>query len=262
MTRTLYAGDYTFRVNDTTEHIFTQVTTAALQYMKRLHPTGHTLLDVGTGYGTGVTVALDAGLDAIGIEPAHNLYNHAKNILGRRVLHTTVDQFVKRRPRTFDFITMIHVVEHVTDPYQLLRQAYTLLNTNGVLYIETPNSDSHLLRAEKDRYTFLTPPDHIHLFSPRSLSAAVRTVFHTRPQIKTYSRPEHFVGIIRALKRGVADRTMPNDTRPPIINHSNVHGRLPFFDRVIAPFCTPILNLGNQGSILQAFVQKLDPKLL
>jgi len=46
----------------------------------------------------------------------------------------------------FDLITMLHVLEHTDSPKSFLKKAYTLLNDNGLIYIEVPSElITHLL---------------------------------------------------------------------------------------------------------------------
>lgn len=252
-----YAGDYVFRVNATALQRFESITTKVIQQMKIMNPRGRSLLDIGAGYGTGVRLAVHEGLDAYGIEPAQNLFRSARNQLGSRMKRADFDQYLKQSSRKFDFILLIHVIEHVRNPQAFIRNVITRLNPNGILYIETPNSQSHLLRVEQDRYTFLTPPDHIHLFGPRSLEILLRNCNGRTLKTSTYSYPEHLVGILRMLKSGKRrqQHLNMNSTKNTGVENSSTSMHTPFFDRVVAPQITPLLNLGKLGSILQAFVQ-------
>lgn len=229
--------------------------------MKKLNPRGKTLLDVGAGYGTFVEIGLKHRLKALGIEPARNLYRQAKVRLGNKIIHTDLNGFVKRKGKMFDFISMIHVIEHVENPANTLITLYQLLKPNGVLYIETPNIDSFLAYAEKSNYTFLTPPDHLNLFSPASLKMLLTSLDHTiELRYSTYSYPEHFVGILRELKSQVLREHVSSRWSTKKTNTKDVDmvSALPFFDRVVAPILTPLLNIGNRGSILQVYIKKMN----
>lgn len=229
--------------------------------MKKLNPQGKTLLDVGTGYGTFVEMGLKHRLKAMGIEPARNLYRHSKERLGKKIIHTDLNGFVKRKIKMFDFISLIHVIEHVDNPAKTLSILHGLLKPNGILYIETPNIDSFLAYTEKSNYTFLTPPDHLNLFSLRSFKTLLSTLdLPLKDLYSTYSYPEHLVGVLRSLKSQMFHNHVSTTGIKQITNNmkSNEVSDLPFFDRVVAPSLTPLLNIGNRGSILQLYLQKMN----
>lgn len=257
----LYTGDYEFRVNAIAKARFEELAGTILRRMKKINPRGKTLLDVGAGYGTFVEMGLKHRLKAIGIEPARNLYRQAKTKLGNKIIHTDLRGYMKRNSKLFDFISLIHVIEHVENPTETLSTLYGLLEPNGVLYVETPNIDSILSYTEKSNYTFLTPPDHLNLFSPRSFKTLLTSLeLPLKDVYSTYSYPEHFVGILRSLKSQIFHNHVSAATSTQKTNkmNSDTVSDLPFFDRVVAPLFTPILNIGNRGSILQIYLQKMN----
>lgn len=262
--RRLYSNNYAFIVDDVARNRFRAVSKRVISRLKNLNPKGTTLLDVGTGYGTFVEIAQNEGLNAIGIEPANNLFLEAKSKLGKNVIHSDLDNFSKNNKATFDFIAFIHVIEHVRNPKLVLGSLLKLLKPQGILYIETPNIDSFLAFVEKGNYTFLTPPDHLNLFSEKSFRKMLENCNGTRDvSYQTYSYPEHLVGILRILKRNLKHQTstLPYDlvgrTAKRVTRRSaeNASTRI-FFDATIAPLLTPLLNIGNRGSFLQVFIQK------
>lgn len=257
----LYSGDYEFRVNATARNRFEKQADTILKNMRRLNPQGKTLLDVGAGYGTFVEMGLRNQLKAVGIEPARNLYRQAKTRLGDKIIHADLNEFVKRNNKIFDFISLIHVVEHVENPAITLSTLYQLLKLNGVLYVETPNIDSFLSDAEKSNYTFLTPPDHLNLFSSRSFKTLLNSLdLPLKASYSTYSYPEHFVGILRSSKSKLFHNhvSTSGSTQKTNTKNNDTVSDLPFFDRVVAPALTPLLNIGNRGSILQIYIQKMN----
>ena len=76
---------------------------------------------------------------------------------------------------TFDFVTLFHVVEHFYDPDTELRNIRKVLKPNGLILIETPNSQDALLTkyaSEKFRkFTYWS--HHPMLHSHKSLEALV-----------------------------------------------------------------------------------------
>lgn len=229
-------------------------------------PHGKTLLDIGSGYGFLLDEAEKLNLKATGIEPSQVLTALPLNIQ-KHVLNLSLVDFVKQSYEQFDFITLVHVIEHVPNPKLFLTQCLSLLKTNGILYIETPNLDSHLFYAEKDKYTFLTPPEHLFLLSSLSFNVLFKSMNSQIIHTNTYSYGEHFAGIVKN-KLGFKHYSNNQKTTPTpheleknhIINNNILLSNLKFFlfDRIIAGGFYPLLNVNNKGSILELYIKKLN----
>ena len=233
-----------------------------------LAPKVKTLCDVGSSYGFFLDEAQKNGYEPIGIEPAKRFADYAK-----RDYHvfTFVGELKDyRKQKQFDIVTCIHVIEHVMNPKEFVSSLLKLVKPGGILYVETPNSDSHLLYAEKGQYTFLLPPDHLWLFSKKSM----RYLFPKNAEsiyINTYSYSEHFMGVMKALVSKYLHRTKnvssfrKFDINNPIDIKSGVKGQMNnvrkrffyyLFDKTLAPLFTSLLNLYHKGSILELYVRK------
>lgn len=64
-----------------------------------------------------------------------------QSLRGKRYVQADVMNFVSMTKETFDFISAIHLVEHlqVVDQYFFFKKLKDLLNPNGVAFIEMPN---------------------------------------------------------------------------------------------------------------------------
>lgn len=76
--------------------------------------------------------------------------------------------------RTYDLVWLTNVLEHVTDPVQLLASLRNLVAENGVLLITVPNdgSDFQEMLLETDRIPhrfWIALPDHLAYFDDESL---------------------------------------------------------------------------------------------
>jgi SAM-dependent methyltransferase len=122
-----------------------------LSRVVRLRPRAKTLLDIGAGTGLLVHEARARGLEAVGIEPSRSLVRSARRIHDVELLegyfpHPAIAD------RTFDIITMIDVIEHVTEPVTLLRDAARALVSDGMLLVTTPDVGSLAARFLKHRW--------------------------------------------------------------------------------------------------------------
>lgn len=239
-----------------------------LRMFKKLNPKGKLLLDVGSGYGFFLDEAKKLNYKIFGIEPARYLYQFSKNKLKLPIANITFEEYFKKhKAKKFDFVTLIHVIEHLNQPETIIKMIGQILNKNGVLYIETPNLDSYLFYSEKQNYTFLTPPDHIFIFSQKSFKFLIPITKNLKiERISTYSYPEHFAGILkRTIKQNIlttsvhSDKKLDKTSECVQNNYSSLIKKIKFllFDQTISPLFYKLLNIGYKGSILELYIRKL-----
>lgn len=258
-----YKKNFVYSAGEANESQIRRRAKKVLHKLKGMNPSGRTLLDIGSGYGFFLDEAKKSNLDIIGIEPSKELYKNSIKF----TRNITFEDFNREnKNKKYDFISLIHVIEHVDNPREMLQKASFLLTKGGILYIETPNLNSHLFHEEKYQYTFLTPPDHIWIFSFKSFEYLLREGNGIEViQKTTYSQPEHFMGILKKklevrsekLEAKNESKKMPfksSNIQPPTSNISRL--KYLVFDRFLSPLLTPLLNIGGYGSILEVYIKK------
>ena len=226
--------------------------------LRKLNPQGISLLDVGSGYGYFLDELNKRGLKTTGLEPSKRLYAYSKKHFNLHVLPETFENY-SSHGKKYDFITLIHVIEHVTDPLQTIQKAMSMLNKEGILFIETPNLDSHLFASEQKNYTFLLVPDHIWIFSLKSFSKLFEKIKEIKiEKSSTYSQSEHCMGILKHSSKMIvqmeASRNIEqkNIKKDKLSNLSRI--KILLFDKGLAKILTPLLNIRNKGSVLEMYV--------
>jgi SAM-dependent methyltransferase len=166
------------------------------------------LLDVGCGNGAFLLEMRAAGWDVEGLEPD----GHATAIaraLGL-VVHEGVLGDAPLARRSFDAITMSHVLEHLPDLGSDLRRCRDLLRSDGRLWIATPNLDSPGHRRYGRDWVGLDGPRHLVLFTPSSL----RSLLQSSGFIPEFLRPGRIGWLFcdsekpRAERLGVSPRKL------------------------------------------------------
>jgi len=151
---------------------------------RRIHPHGRTLLDVGAGTGLLVAEARRRGYRAVGVEPSRTLVEAAA-----RVNHVDLVQGVFPHPelhgRRFDLIFLVDVIEHVSQPAELVEACAESLTPSGVLLLVTPDIGSLTARLLGKRWWHLRLA-HVSYFDKRSIGrmlerAGLEPVFRCRP---------------------------------------------------------------------------------
>ncbi len=73
----------------------------------------------------------------------------------------------------FDAIIINHVIEHVHDVEELLKNCFKKLKKGGRLVVATPNTDNWQHRLYKKDWFQLDPPRHLHLFNIKNLEKII-----------------------------------------------------------------------------------------
>lgn len=134
------------------------------------------LLDIGCGNGRILEAA--NGWTSVGVEPGASFAANASKF-GK--VYSSINEVSS----TFDAILILAVLEHVVDPFQLLKSAFGLAKPEALLIIEVPNGHhieawvlDLLLRISGRPWTVRTAPlqtpFHLSEFSKKSLTLAVQ----------------------------------------------------------------------------------------
>ena len=260
-----YYVNHTTKTDDMTNKRLRSRAGHVLSICRCNNPNAEKLLDIGCGSGIFLDEVRIAKLNGIGIESSAMLSNFAKNHYAA-VVYT--DYFPSKRTHRFygwaDIVILSHVLEHVQNPRQFLEETLMCLSPHGMLVIETPNADSFLCLLERENYTFLTPPEHLCLYSLKSLIVVFNEIQqHVKiVKIETFSEPEHCMGILKILYRQCANRVGNNQSVKTKTYRNepklSFWKRLKFFlfDSCLVKLLVPFFNLNNKGSILRLYVQK------
>jgi SAM-dependent methyltransferase len=132
------------------------------------------LLDMGCGLGFFLkTLRQHEGWQGYGCEISSAAVRYAHERLNLRNVVCTRLEDADFLPGFFDIVTMWDVIDHILRPDPLLARCHTLLKDNGICFIRTPNASAQIFRAhlqrlvrgEKPDIYYLTPRDHLHLYS-------------------------------------------------------------------------------------------------
>jgi len=263
-----YKKNYKYIVDNKTRTRLVSQSKLILNYIKNNINNPNSLLDIGSGYGYFLKQAKKHYSYTVGLEPSLNLFNYSKKVLKNQVLNQSFESFYKNNStQKFDAIALIHVIEHIKNPKVFLNKVLSLLKIGGILYIETPNLSSYLFKAEQKNYTFLTPPEHIYIFSKKSFKYLIKNKSHQYSiSTYTYSYNEHIVGILKAffkknlinlfLKLGTT--TFYVNDRSTKMSQNKIRNTLSFIliHKIFAVLIRPLVDLMHKGTFLQLYIKK------
>lgn len=160
------------------------------------------VLDIGCAAGFFLRVMRDEGHDVYGVELSPAIAEHAKSHIGRDRIHIgTLDDLPADHPDitpgSFDLVTMWDVVEHVSDPQNLLHLARKLLKPDGTLLIETQNVDSAFAILLGRRWHHYKHQEHLYHFNPQTIQRLLeQTGFDLVRQTASYGGKYVSLGFI------------------------------------------------------------------
>ncbi len=139
-----------------------------LKKMSYLSPRIKTLLDIGCGPGFFLAEAMEAGLDAWGLEISGESVRFAKEKLNLPNVFQSEAGLEAAAPSQFDAITAFDFIEHALDPKEVFMKAHKKLKTGGLFVFTVPIIDSFSARILGKRWHALVP-SHLNYFTFKSL---------------------------------------------------------------------------------------------
>lgn len=135
-----------------------------------MHFTGKkhgTILDYGTGTGYFPAKMRSKGWSTECIEVNEDARNFAFEHFGLKVkLPSDLDSF---QEKTFDCITLWHVLEHIGNMHEIMDKFSVLLKDSGILVIAVPNRTSYDAEKYGNKWAAYDVPRHLWHFSPTTM---------------------------------------------------------------------------------------------
>ncbi len=149
---------------------FEYISKERMQYINihRKHKSVGKFLDIGCTQGFLVNEAKKQGYDAYGIDLS------SRDIeIGRERYNVNIEKsFIKDFNRfNFDVITTFNVIEHLSNPIELLLDIKKRLNNEGLLVIGTHDIDCKTHAEQKEEWVHIIPNEHMYYFNIKTLES-------------------------------------------------------------------------------------------
>lgn len=170
-----------------------------------LYPNRGKILEIGSSMGFLLKTFRDDGWDVLGVDPDRNSCRYATDRNGIPTRVGTLDES-GIADESFDVVLMMHVIEHVPDPVQLLADIRRVLAPGGRLVMETPRYDTLMFRLLGRRERSLGCDGHIYFYTTDSLRRTYETAGFTLEKYEnvgrslTLDRLVYNVGVISRSK--------------------------------------------------------------
>lgn len=144
------------------------------EIMEFITPHG-TILDIGCGWGAFLDNARSKGFIPQGVELTGKGVDFANKYLGISVAQ---NQFldITFESNSIAVVTMLHVFEHLPEPYLALKKVFEILEPGGMFCGIVPNFDSYCSNAESNLWQWLDPDYHYVHYTPATLTKHLNSV--------------------------------------------------------------------------------------
>lgn len=130
------------------------------------------LLDIGAGVGAFVNEMQSRQWKTTGIEPDEGARAQAKNLFGIDLLSTS--SLDNLSTKSYDAITLWHVLEHVHSLHQYIEQLKDLLKNEGKIFIAVPNYQSLDADIYGNNWAAYDVPRHLYHFTPKAMEVLMQ----------------------------------------------------------------------------------------
>lgn len=131
------------------------------------------ILDYGCGTGAFLNEMKLSGWNVMGIEPDPGAMNKAIVLTGVDVKPPSA--LAEFKAKSFDAITLWHVLEHVHELHATIDKLKDALKLGGYLFVAVPNYTSYDATVYKEYWAAYDVPRHLYHFSPNSMKQLMQS---------------------------------------------------------------------------------------
>lgn len=164
------------------------------------------LLEIGCSVGYLLRLAKNKGFEIQGIELDVKAMEYANKLLGKGTVINTTLQEAKFPDKHFDVVVMSHVLEHISNPGNLLREIKRILKNNGIMVISAPNLDGFWVKIKKEKWPGLRPKEHIWQFGITSLRELLEKQGFKVKRIRTWGLYYSLYSVIKSIRENIHDK--------------------------------------------------------
>lgn len=206
------------------------------------------LMDVGCGWGAFMDNARSKGFAVRGFELTKKAADYGMKNLG---LDINTGQFLREEIKvaSVSALSMIHTLEHLSEPRKVLEKAFTILKPGGIFSGIVPNIKSFASEKLKDKWEWIDPYHHIVHYYPEFLEKQLKITGFEIERIYTASG-DFNKSVLRQVAKESFDLYSEKEIAEKIreLTDSGMGEEIRFFAR--KPYGEPKKNIDNTGDEL------------
>ena len=139
-----------------------------IDFVSKICKNNDKILEIGSCYGFFLEGMRKNGFNITGLEVSKERREFSKKVTKSKVLNINLmDESLD--VEKFDVIVFFHVLEHISDSINFLKNLKKILNNKGKIIIEVPNYDDFQIKLNKEYKKWFFQFAHIHYFTPETL---------------------------------------------------------------------------------------------
>ena len=217
-----------------------------LQRMKRIqkHAGKGKILDIGCGRGLFLDIMRTHGWSVMGVEFGKEAVESASKAYGIEVIDETTARSTLK-DEEFDVVTMNHVLEHVYDPVETIRECARTLKMDGSLVVSVPNILSLQASFGNRDWFHLDPPYHLHHFSERGLKRLLENHSFSIRKVRRFDWEYNIFGWLQTLlnRAGIRKNLFYDSLKMDILRRKQLSGGAGwglFWTFILLPLFAPL----------------------
>ncbi len=138
------------------------------EFLKKSFPDRGKLIEIGSGFGHLLNYFKQDGWDVMGVEPLRGGCQFSESEFGIKAIPKTLEEAALDE-NSVDVVLMMHVIEHVPDPFGTFKEIYRILKPGGFFVLETPRYDTLMFKLLGKRERSISCDGHIYFFTTNTL---------------------------------------------------------------------------------------------
>jgi 2-polyprenyl-3-methyl-5-hydroxy-6-metoxy-1,4-benzoquinol methylase len=186
-------------------------------------------------------------------------HESAKDNLNKKNISFLEGGFYPQTNEKFDLIIFTEAIEHINDVNDFLKNAYKLLNKNGLIYLTTPNFNSVERFFMQSNWGMIMPPEHLSYFSTQTLNMSLTKNGFKKIKLRTEN-----ISIYRIIE--FYNRRKFSKTSPSSISAQDISDKMQnvisqnIFLKIAKNVINYFLKITNSGSSIKGLYQKVESK--
>ncbi len=163
------------------------------------YPAPGRVLEVGSGRGTLLAELAKRGWQAFGTEFSSTMAEASTNSFGVTVYPTPDLRDCRFESGSFDVVICYHVLEHMPNPLETLKEMRRIISPNGLLLLAVPNFGGIVAQLSKGMWFAVDAPRHLGHYAPETMKNALDAAGFVVTKKRTLSLEQDVFGFAQSM---------------------------------------------------------------